>query len=82
MAKRLVLHHITAVDSEVLEFLDLPYDSACARFHEVERDVRTVSRAQVRQPVHGRGLGRWRSYAERLTPLIEALQEGGVTLPD
>jgi Flp pilus assembly protein TadD len=64
----------------VLEFLDLPYDSACAKFHEVEREVHTVSRAQVREPVHGRGLGRWRSYANRLAPLIEALEEGGVSL--
>ena len=44
----------------VLDFLDLPYDPACERFHEVERRVRTVSRTQVREPVHARGIGRWR----------------------
>ena len=66
----------------VLDFLDLPYDPACANFHTVERDVQTVSRAQVREPVHGRGIGRWRPFASHLAPLIEALREGGASLPD
>ena len=32
--------------------------------------MRTVSRAQVRQPVNVRGLGRWRTYAALLAPLM------------
>ena len=67
---------------KLLAFLDLPYDPACAKFHEVEREVQTVSRSQVREPVHGRGLGRWRGYAPQLAPLIEALREAGAALPD
>ena len=66
----------------LLAFLDLPYDPACAKFHEVEREVQTVSRSQVREPVHGRGLGRWRGYSAQLGPLIEALREAGAALPD
>lgn len=58
----------------VLAFLDLPYDAACERFFAVEREIHTVSRAQVREPVHGRGLGRWRAYAAQLQPLIAALR--------
>jgi hypothetical protein len=65
----------------VLAFLDLPYDAACERFFEVEREVHTVSRAQVREPVHGRGLGRWRPFASHLEPLIAALRDSGA-LPD
>ena len=42
----------------------LPHDPACARFYESDSRVRTVSRAQVRQPVNARGLGRWRAYAQ------------------
>jgi tetratricopeptide (TPR) repeat protein len=64
--------------AKVLAHLDLPPDAACARFYESEREVRTVSRAQVRQPVHGRGLGRWRPHAEHLTPLIAALEAAGL----
>jgi hypothetical protein len=32
--------------------------------------MRTVSRAQVRQPVNVRGLGRWQTYAALLAPLM------------
>ena len=56
----------------------LPHDANCARFHEREDRVRTVSYAQVRQPVNARGLGRWRSYAEELAPLIAELDAAGL----
>jgi hypothetical protein len=61
----------------VLAHLDLPPDPACARFHESDSRVRTVSREQVRQPVNARGLGRWRRYAAYLGPLIAELDEAG-----
>ena len=59
----------------MLAHCDLPPDPACARFHEVEARVRTVSRAQVREPVNARGLGRWHTYESELAPLIAALQD-------
>jgi len=62
----------------VLAFLDLPYDPACERFYEADRRVRTVSRAQVKEKVNGRGLGRWRRYEAQLAPLIKALEDSGV----
>jgi hypothetical protein len=63
--------------ARVLAHLDLPPDANCARFHEAETRVRTVSRAQVRQPVNARGLGRWRAYAAELQPLIVELERAG-----
>jgi tetratricopeptide (TPR) repeat protein len=63
--------------ARVLGFVDLPPDPACARFYESDSRVRTVSRAQVRQPVNARGLGRWRAYAQGLAPLIEQLECAG-----
>jgi len=65
----------------VLDFVALPYDPACVRFYDNRRQVRTVSRWQVRRPINADGLGRWREYAEPLAPLIAVLKEGGV-LPD
>ena len=59
--------------TRVLGHLDLPPDPNCATFYEAEGRVRTVSRAQVRQPVNARGLGRWRPYESELTPLIAEL---------
>jgi len=64
--------------ARVLAHLELSPDAACARFYETDRDVRTVSRAPVRQPVHARGLGRWRTYATELVPLIEELEAAGM----
>jgi hypothetical protein len=61
--------------ARVLTHLGLPPDPNCARFYEGESRVRTVSRAQVRQPINAKGLGRWRAYARDLEPLIAALTE-------
>jgi Tfp pilus assembly protein PilF len=61
----------------VLAHLDLPPDPNCTRFYEGASRVRTVSRAQVRQPVNSRGLGRWRAYAGELAPLIAELEGAG-----
>jgi tetratricopeptide (TPR) repeat protein len=63
--------------ARVLKHLNLPPDPNCARFHESNSRVRTVSRTQVRQPVSARGLGRWRSYARELAPLIAELEQAG-----
>jgi len=63
--------------ARVLAHLDLPPDASCARFHEADSRVRTVSRAQVRQPVNARGLGRWKAYAAHLGPLIAELDRAG-----
>ena len=63
--------------ARVLAHLGLPPDPACERFYEADSRVRTVSRAQVRQPVNARGLGRWRTYAARLAPLIAELEQAG-----
>lgn len=38
-----------------------------------QRAIRTLSSWQVRQPVHGRSVGRWRNYAAELEPAIRAL---------
>lgn len=64
--------------ARVLAHLELPPDSNCARFHEQETRVRTASRAQVRQPINARGLGRWVPHAARLAPLIEELEQAGM----
>ena len=66
----------------VLEFIDLPYDPACEHYYEQDSRVRTVSRAQVRQPVNARGLSRWRPYERHLQPLIVELAAAGIALPE
>jgi len=46
----------------LIDFVGLPWDARCLRFHESDRSVQTLSRWQVRQPVHPRSVGRWRRY--------------------
>ena len=66
--------------ARALTFLDLTPDANCARFHESDRRVRTVSRAQMRRPVNARRLQRWKAYAAELEPLIAELRRGGARL--
>jgi Flp pilus assembly protein TadD len=65
----------------LLDFLGLPPDAACARFHELDRRVSTASRDQVRRPINRAGIGRWREYEAELQPLIEELAAAGLLPP-
>ena len=55
---------------------ELPWSDRCLRFHENPREVQTVSREQVRQPMFTDSVGRWRAYRKHLGPLFEALGPG------
>jgi Sulfotransferase family len=48
----------------LLDFAGLPWDARCLDFHASHRPVQTLSRWQVRQPVHARSVGRWRNYPQ------------------
>ncbi len=67
---------VADLESEVrrmLEFLHLPFEKSCLEFHKTERNVRTPSSEQVRQPIYNTQLEQWRHYETKLQPLIEAL---------
>ncbi len=53
----------------------LPWDDACLEFYKAERSVKTASATQVRKPIYGSSVGRWRAYAQFLQPLRDALGE-------
>ena len=57
----------------LLDYLDLPFEDSCLRFHENERAVRSASSEQVRRPINEAGIGRWKPYERWLEPLKEAL---------
>jgi tetratricopeptide (TPR) repeat protein len=64
-------------DTEIralLEACGLPFDAQCLRFHEVERNVRTASAAQVRQPLRA-DTARTIRYGTLLDPLRAMLAE-------
>jgi tetratricopeptide (TPR) repeat protein len=61
------------VSRRLVDFCGLPWDERCLRFYQNPRPVRTVSKLQVRQPIYGSSVGRWRRYAAHLAPLRQAL---------
>jgi tetratricopeptide (TPR) repeat protein len=57
----------------MLDFCGLPFEESCLEFHRTDRNVRTPSSEQVRQPIYTSGLEQWRNYETWLGPLKEAL---------
>jgi hypothetical protein len=53
--------------------LGLDWDERCLDFHRLGNTVKTASYWQVRRPLYGESSGRWRRYAEPLSPLRRAL---------
>jgi len=56
----------------LLDFCGLPFEPACANFHETRRTVTTLSAAQVREPLR-RDTARAHRYGALLDPLRSAL---------
>jgi hypothetical protein len=57
----------------ILEFCGLEFEPACVEFYKTERNVRTASSEQVRQPIFREGLVQWRNYEAWLGPLKDVL---------
>ena len=73
-----VIHEALIEDAEgevrrLLDFLGLPFEQECLRFHENDRAVRTASSEQVRRPINRDGVDRWRPFEPFLGPLKSAL---------
>jgi hypothetical protein len=76
----LVLRYESFVEAQVpqtgqlLDFLGLPFEPACLRFHESRRYAPTPSYAQVTETLNDRSIGRFRNYREQLRPYVATLQ--------
>ncbi|MCC6283788.1 MAG: sulfotransferase [Phycisphaerales bacterium] len=57
----------------LIDFVGLPWDEACLRFHENARVMTTASNQQVRKPVYRTSVARWTRYEKHLGPLRAAL---------
>jgi tetratricopeptide (TPR) repeat protein len=58
----------------MLDFVGVPFDPACLRFHENPRFARTASYAQVTEKLHDRSRFRYRHYRRELAPAVEILR--------
>lgn len=59
----------------MLDYLGVPFDPACLKFHLNTRAVSTPSAEQVRRPINRDGVDYWRRYEPWLGSLKEALGE-------
>ena len=59
----------------ILNFCGLPFEESCLKFYETERNVKTPSSEQVRQPIFRDGVDQWRKFEPWLGPLKNALAE-------
>ncbi|WP_126285347.1 tetratricopeptide repeat-containing sulfotransferase family protein [Burkholderia stagnalis] len=57
----------------MLAHCGLDWDARCLAFHQTERQVATASAGQVRQPLYGSAVRRWRPDAAVLQPLLDGL---------
>jgi tetratricopeptide (TPR) repeat protein len=57
----------------LIEAVGLTWDDACLSFHNSPRTVKTASSWQVRRPIHGRAVARWRKYENHLAPFVNLL---------
>jgi len=71
---------LEAQTRRVLAFVGLPFHPACLSFHENKAAVSTASSVQVRSPLYSTSIGRWKRYGDGLKPLIDALQDEGVSI--
>lgn len=68
-----VVNDLETQVKRMLDYCELPFESACVDFHKNRRAVRTPSAEQVRQPIFTEGLEYWKNYDKWLSPLREAL---------
>ena len=62
----------------LIDYLELPWEDQCLRFHEQRKAVSTASAVQVREPVHTRSVGRWQRYEKQLQPMLAVLRDSGL----
>lgn len=60
---------------KVLDFCGLDFQPDMLAIENRDTPVNTASAAQVRQPIHGGRIGRWRRYEKQLQPLRERLAD-------
>nr|WP_269468644.1 tetratricopeptide repeat-containing sulfotransferase family protein [Alteromonas sp. ASW11-130] len=60
--------------------LDIPYESQCLHFYQTQSATSSASKAQIRQPIHTRSVGKWRCFENHLSPLAKMLDEAGIDI--
>jgi hypothetical protein len=67
---------------KLLDYLELPFNEVCLRFHENRRAVLTPSSEQVRKPITADAVDHWRNFEPWLGPLVKSLGSALTSYPD
>jgi len=59
----------------LVDFIGLDWDPAVLNFFESDRQVSTISKWQVRQPIYKTSVARWKPFEAQLEPLRAALED-------
>lgn len=62
------------VTSSLLSFCNLEWEDSCLHFYKTNRNNKTASSVQVRQPLYSSSVNLWEKYREELKPLISTLR--------
>jgi tetratricopeptide (TPR) repeat protein len=65
-----LVHDAAQVVPELCTFCGLTFEQKCLQFHQNQRNIDTASRWQVRKPLYGTSVGRWKQYQQFLGPLM------------
>ncbi|MBA6291547.1 sulfotransferase [Colwellia sp. MB3u-70] len=57
----------------MLDFCGLEFEQSCVDFHKTQRNIKTPSSEQVRQPIYKSATEQWRHFEPYLTPLKKVL---------
>jgi hypothetical protein len=52
----------------------LDWENKCLEFYKSERQVKTLSILQVRQPIYKSSVKAWERYEQELQPLFKAIE--------
>ncbi|MGB0937521.1 MAG: sulfotransferase [Colwellia sp.] len=75
----LTVNHEDVVDDlekqvrRILDFCGLEFEQSCLDFHKTQRNIKTPSSEQVRQPIYKSATEQWRHFEDHLMPLKKAL---------
>ena len=74
--------NLEGVSRRLLEAIELDWHPDCLEFHRTRRPVKTASQVQVRRPIYGGSVGRWKLYQSELAGLFAKLGHHAVTPGD
>ncbi len=68
---------LEGVARKLVSWCGLEWEPRCLEFHRLKRPVTTASALQVRQPIYGTSVGRWKHYEPALRSLFARLESHG-----